>query len=312
MKILLIRSGGIGDCILTLPVAVHLRERYPESELHVLGNGNMLTVARLTGMFSGFRSLDEAGFSALFAGGGTVPFLRAFLPPFDRVYCFSAGDPESITLTVLDSGAGYCRVLDPRPPQGRDAHISGHLLSILGPDRFRPAALPPLPSALPRSRRSGPLVIHPGSGGLSKTWPLERFLTVAEEWPGEVVFLLGPAEMERGFAGKIPERFRTVPDPLLSGAAAILTGARVFLGNDSGASHLAALCGTPAVVLFGPTDPRIWRPLGDTVRVIVSKNGRMEGIGVEEVIDAVGNGKGEKARRSKGENPGRDQGITGM
>lgn len=287
MKILLIRSGGIGDCILTLPVALELRKLHPEAELHVLGNGNMLEIACLTGLFSGFRSLDEAGFPTLFSSSGTTPFLRSFFSSFDRVYCFSAGDRESIANTIRDSGAGVCRTLDPRPPQDWRNHIVYHFLSVLEAAHSPSATLPSLSIPLPLTRRKDLLAIHPGSGGLAKNWPMERFLAVAKKWPGEIVFLLGPAEMERGFSSKIPGCFRIVADPPLSEAAALLASAGVFLGNDSGTSHLAALCETPAVVLFGPTDPRIWRPLGKTVRVIAATTGSMEGIGVQEVMKAV-------------------------
>ena len=287
LRFLLIRSGGLGDCILTLPVALQLRELYPDAELHVLGNGNMLAVARLTGLFSGFRSVDEAGFSALFSGKGSNPFLRSVFDFFDRVYCFSSGDPESISRTILDSGAGCCRVLDPRPPYEWRDHISTHFLSILGTERRQPAILPSLPITVQSIRRNNLLVIHPGSGGIAKNWPLERFLSVAEAWRGKVAFLLGPAEMERGYTERIQGRFRVVSDPTLPEAAAFLSGARTFLGNDSGASHLAALLGAPTVTLFGPTDPRIWRPLGETVRVIASMDGSMEGIGIHEVMEAI-------------------------
>jgi ADP-heptose:LPS heptosyltransferase len=50
--------------------------------------------------------------------------------------------------------------------------------------------------------------------------------------------------------------------------AARLAGARGYVGNDSGVSHLAGLCGARSVVLFGPTSPRIWRPLGPDVHVL--------------------------------------------
>lgn len=288
MNILLIRSGGLGDSILTLAVALRLRERYPDAALHLLGNPTMRSVGRLTGLFESVRSLDGAGFAALFSGGGATPFLRSYLSSFDTVYCFSAGEPGGIVHTVLDSGARNCRVLDPRPPIGWTRHITDHFLSILGREETGPARLPEPTAVSGLPRRKDLLVIHPGSGGRAKTWPLERFLAVAGMWPGETVFLLGPAELERGYASGIPGRYRCVSDPPLEQAAALLSGAGAFLGNDSGASHLAALCGTPAVVLFGPTDPRVWRPPGARVTVVASPDGSMEGIGVDEVLRALG------------------------
>lgn len=285
-RILLIRSGGLGDAILTLPVACHLREQYPDAELHVLGNGNMLTTARLTGLFTGFHSLDNAEFSALFSDHGVTPFLRTFFSPFDRVYCFTAGNGEHLTRVILDSGTRSCRTLDPRPPEGWTEHITRHLLSILSPETA-PAELPEPTCMTTCPQRTRTLVIHPGSGGMTKTWPLDRFIAVAEAWPGETVFLLGPAEMERGYEKGIPRRFQTLADPTLPEAVALLSNAAPYLGNDSGASHLAAFAGAPVIALFGPGDPRVWRPIGDRVTVIASPDGAMEGIATADVIRAV-------------------------
>ena len=64
-----------------------------------------------------------------------------------------------------------------------------------------------------------------------------------------------------------------------------LATARVYIGNDSGITHLAAAVGTPVVALFGPTDPRIWAPRGAHVRVIAKPS--LADIGVDEVAAAV-------------------------
>jgi ADP-heptose:LPS heptosyltransferase len=50
--------------------------------------------------------------------------------------------------------------------------------------------------------------------------------------------------------------------------AAILAGARLFVGNDSGITHLAALVGAPTVAIFGPFDPAYWAPLGPRVAIV--------------------------------------------
>jgi heptosyltransferase-3 len=50
--------------------------------------------------------------------------------------------------------------------------------------------------------------------------------------------------------------------------AARLAGCHAYLGNDSGVSHLAGLCGARTVVLFGPTSPVVWSPLGPRVRTM--------------------------------------------
>jgi heptosyltransferase III len=291
MNFLLIRTGGLGDCILTLPVGSQIKRLYPEAEIHVLGNTAMLSVARLAGEYSGFRSLDEAGFSSLFSGGGATGFLKDYFSAFDKVYFFTAGNSESIVPTVFDAGAKACRVLDPRPPLGFKKHITEHLLSILEtPPDFSPCLYnPSIPPHVIRDNAT--LVIHPGSGGISKMWPLERFIEIASLWPDmkKVVFLLGPAEIERGLVSRIPEQFRKVMPSTIQKAFHILAAASLYLGNDSGVSHLASLAGTPSLVLFGPSDPEIWKPVGSHVFVFTSPDRHIESIGVEKVLSAIHN-----------------------
>ena len=51
----------------------------------------------------------------------------------------------------------------------------------------------------------------------------------------------------------------------------VLSGAGLYVGGDSGVSHLAAAVGVRAVVLFGPSDERVWRPLGPHVTVVAAR-----------------------------------------
>ncbi|TWT41859.1 Lipopolysaccharide core heptosyltransferase RfaQ [Phycisphaerae bacterium RAS1] len=112
------------------------------------------------------------------------------------------------------------------------------------------------------------ILIHPGSGGVTKCWPLENFIAVgrALRAAGRTpVFVLGPAEMERWPAAThdaLSSEFATLVEPAPNVLAAVLSAAAALLGNDSGPSHLAALLGTRTLTLFGPTAAEKWRPLG--------------------------------------------------
>ncbi|HOV86370.1 MAG TPA: glycosyltransferase family 9 protein [Syntrophobacteraceae bacterium] len=119
-----------------------------------------------------------------------------------------------------------------------------------------------------------PLVIHPGSGGMKKVWPLKRWWSLVD-WllqrkVGPVVVILGPADDPlKTFARATRSRGCLLAEDLsLSRLAAFLAEARLYCGNDSGASHLAAAVGTPSVVVFGPTDPEVWAPRGPHVHVV--------------------------------------------
>ena len=134
------------------------------------------------------------------------------------------------------------------------------------------------------------LVMHPGSGGQKKRWVSEGFAQIARWWRGqpgrEVVILLGPAEeMEKEYWCS----FGCVETSLeLPEVASILNRATYYVGNDSGVSHLAGAVGARGAVIFGPTRPEQWRPLGGSLKAIKNSQYRnmwpeRVGISLEEV-----------------------------
>ena len=290
MNILLVRTGGLGDSVLTLPVANYIRHLYPGTHLHVLGNETMLSVARLSGMFDSFYSLETGDFYRIYSCEYPSDFLRSFFSQFRDVYFFTAADKEKITSTVITSGAHSCYVLNPHLPTNWHRHAVEYLITILGNSY---GCLPAEDFCNIRNensengKRRG-MVIHPGSGSLTKTWPFERFIRVAEESSLPVSFLLGPAEIERiGEKDLAGNRFTVFRSDSLDEVYHMLSGAEVYLGNDSGISHLASLCDTKSVVLFGPTDPVLWKPFGRKVTIVSSHDGTMDSIGVDQVFETL-------------------------
>jgi len=120
------------------------------------------------------------------------------------------------------------------------------------------------------------LAVAPGSGQAGKNWPLSHYYEVSRalawEYKLGVVWLAGPAEA--AWLPYLQALAAAQGQALLAGAplkkvAAVLSRCRLFLGNDSGLTHLAAALRGPAVVaLFGPTDPGIWAPPGKRVRIL--------------------------------------------
>jgi heptosyltransferase-2 len=113
------------------------------------------------------------------------------------------------------------------------------------------------------------IVIHPFSGWKYRSWPLESFRILAQmilgEFPHRIVFVCHVSEKEAleplvtAFRGEARVRFLPSADILTT--AALLRDARLFIGNDSGPLHLAALLEVPLVGLFGPASPELTAPL---------------------------------------------------
>ena len=126
---------------------------------------------------------------------------------------------------------------------------------------------------------NAPLVaLAPGAAyGGAKRWPAERFADVARALAGDGVqpVMIGTAadrsaaaDVERAFGGGgrcLLSLVGRTDVPTLAGVLAIC---RALVTNDSGAMHLAAAVGTSVVAVFGPTDERATRPLGDAHQIV--------------------------------------------
>lgn len=148
-------------------------------------------------------------------------------------------------------------------------------------------ALPLLETAAREAITSGATLIHPGSGSRAKNWPIGRFIELTrrlEALGHRVMWVRGPAEPDP--PAEIAAD-RVIDHPPLRALAATLARSKVFIGNDSGVSHLAGAAGAPTLVLFGPTSASVWRPDGPRVHVVSARRGRLTGIRVEDVVTAA-------------------------
>jgi heptosyltransferase-2 len=136
------------------------------------------------------------------------------------------------------------------------------------------------------------IALHPGSGSPKMNWPLAHWLELAQRLsaalPAARFVLIGGeaddaqlAAFLAGWTGVPPLLARSLPLPEL---AAILERCRLHLGHDTGISHLAAAVGTPCVLLFGPTDPDVWKPANPQVVILRAAEGELNGLPVEEVF----------------------------
>lgn len=233
---------------------------------------------------------ERADVAGLVADGGPVAeTLRRELEACDLAFAFTRSEAVARSLETL---LGRVFVRDPQPPAG--VHAAQWLARDASGDA---EAVPPSCVATPEEEERARdvarrlparfLAVHPGSGSRRKNWPSFLDLVDHVRPPEPWLLVCGPADEEAA----APLRDRpgaVVADHLpVRVLGAVLASAGVFVGNDSGISHLAAAWGAPTVALFGPTDARTWAPEGARVRTVQSKSGDMAGIAVGEVIDAV-------------------------
>jgi heptosyltransferase-3 len=238
---------------------------------------------------------EAGGMAGLLGDGPLAADLASALAHFRTVVAYT----QDATL-LHGLGQGGARVIgrSPRPPAGgpHAAHWYAEAAIDLG---AAPCRVPPVlvasaaEAAAAREwlERLGPafLAVHAGSGSPLKNWPPERFAAVVSAVSPDRPWLLveGPAESGTGGALRdLPHGVlaRELPVRVLG---AVLAKAGVYVGNDSGVSHLAAAFGAPTVALFGPTDPRLWSPIGPRVSVLRSPVETMAGLAVEDVLTAI-------------------------
>jgi heptosyltransferase-2 len=124
------------------------------------------------------------------------------------------------------------------------------------------------------------LAVHPGSGGERKNWPEGSWASLLSRWlafPGREILLVGgEAErdrldrLERLFGGNRIQTARSLP---LNTLVELLGNCSGFVGHDSGISHLAAACGLPGLVIWGPTEAKVWRPYSSLFELLPAPAG---------------------------------------
>lgn len=121
--------------------------------------------------------------------------------------------------------------------------------------------------------------VHPGAGKKQNVWPADRFAAVIRRALADgarVLLLHGPADagplarLSSLLEGEVGGAVKIAPPSPVGVGAALLDEAERFLCNDTGVMHVAGALGVPTVALFGPTDPRLWKPPVDSVVAIRS------------------------------------------
>ena len=290
-RVLLVRGGALGDLLLLRRAVASLRAvgttvgllAPPAAEI-LLGDGPADVQEwipwdhpDLRHLFAGEPSLPESLGESLrsydaavvyTANEGLVSSLRAFVHTVLSVdpARLGLGLHSSVAFTAPSLALGGAPLVEP---------------PLLRPRPQEEQAVLPLLQKLPRRF----LAVHPGSGSPRKNWPAACFAALVHELTGDSPFLVvqGPAD-EEAVAGLLVRPSAVVASGLpLRVLGALLSRAGLYVGNDSGVSHLAAASGAPTLALFGPTSSEMWAPVGPRVACLQAPEGALERLERETV-----------------------------
>ena len=297
MNILIIRSGAVGDFVLTTPVVATLKSAYPESMLSFAGNPDRLALA--AHLVDHALDLNDAGWASVFGPEPCLPSrIRDVISASDLIVSFLPDADGVLGRNLRNLCAGTVITHTPHPSEDPPVHIVDHLLQALAPLRIDALRQPSVSTADPRLEdlpEAPYAVIHPGSGGQYKVWPADRFAAVASDLSNRlsVIVTAGPADeaIVSNLRSHLPDA-HVVERISLPALAGLYAEADLFIGNDSGPTHLAAATGTPTLALFGPTRPAVWGPIGPHVKIVaeesdIPQTSRLKSISVEQVVKAA-------------------------
>lgn len=295
-NVLIFHAGALGDSILTWPLALALARVYPQSRIYLITH---VSKGALAAGVLGIESDDiNTQWHRLHAGERVEDRAGRLLAAAHTIINFAA-PPEGVFARELaeQSGSAAVITINPNPPMRYEKHVTEYQLEQLERAPVIHTSLRQILTGLTqrgltqggrpqRPDAEAGILIHPGSGSREKCWPMERFLdlAVAMKDCGRVSAVIGETELERFSERELLKLEQTIPTQRCMDYAALeaaIRGASLFVGNDSGPAHLAGILGRPTVALFGPSDGRVWRPLGPMVRVIQERE--MTDISVEQV-----------------------------
>ncbi|MCG3138957.1 MAG: hypothetical protein HJJLKODD_02829 [Phycisphaerae bacterium] len=281
-SLLLIHAGALGDLVLAVHFARQLQAAEALPELHLLCRQRWACYLAQHQCITSWKHLESPNYLSLFQMDEPLPeHIRDYLQNFDLIVSMLGGKDESITERLRSATNRPILALDPRPQPDDTTHILDQWWNQVGfegsinqnrnrrrADFFR--------IHNDTDTTSLPIIIHPGSGGRRKCWPLENFIQLAQQLlaAGRTVqFMIGPDEHELFGAVLLSRLSALAPvieeaDPCR--ASERLASAAEYVGNDAGMTHVAAFIGLPTISIFTATDPRVWRPVGQTVITLTS------------------------------------------
>lgn len=297
-SILVIKLSALGDLFFALPALQAIRRHHPDERLVLLTAARFEALMRSTGLFDEVWADERPGWGRPLALLRLARRLRR--PRFARVYDLQWSNRSDLYLRLIGRSAeeriGATPAATLRYPDRRARkpirERQADLLRLAGLPPVAPPDLAFLATDVERFGLAGrTALLVPGSAPTRplKRWPAERYAALAQGLAaaGLRPVLIG-GEDERAVLQTIQAAEPTAfAAPMTLGEIATLArAAAVTVGNDTGPAHLAALAGSPIVMLFGEdSDPVKQRPFGQAVRVLERRP--LSDLPVDEVLAAA-------------------------
>jgi heptosyltransferase III len=278
---LAIHPGPVGDVLLAVPALRALKAEGPAERLLLAAQPGVGSLVAALGTVDGALSFDGLGLQTLFVEDNDPIAIEAVRAARRIVCWFGSRDPVfARRFRALAPGAVVAS------PTGDGARpVWRHLLAtVQAAPEVSPGPCDPSPAARRAGRqallRAGwrtdtrLVLVHPGAGSLDKRWPAEGFVEVLAPLCARedltIVLHEGPADVDAVAAvdSRLGSRASVVRGLSLVELAGALAQVAVYLGNDSGVSHLAAAVGVPSLILF--EERRLaWRPWSASAEVVL-------------------------------------------
>lgn len=286
-SIVLIRLRSLGDTVLATPAFRVLRRALPGSGIHVVMESRFADILRDQPDIDGvLRVCSPASL------GDKLRLVRRIRALRPQLCLDMHGGATAAWLTALSgarwrSGFAHFRhswAYNARIPRAQEVlgratdapvHTAEHHAAAIFHLGAEAGDIPRARLGTAPVRAHPPYaVLHAGAAYATKRWAADRFRSLASELRREhglePVFAAGPGEA--GLAAAFPS-FQVRQCRCAEDLTNLLSGATLFVGNDSGPAHVAAALGVPCVVLFGSSDSAAWRPWRTASRVVETQWG---------------------------------------
>lgn len=271
MATLLYHNGALGDFITIFPFLNKFKIKTGDT-ICLIGKPYYGILAKTAGLIDEVLDIDNRCFIPLFSDHLNLK-MKEFLNNFNRFILFANHNSPLIEhISRINNAA----IIQQQPFPSTCEHIINYHLSLLkdfqsSEDFLYPDFIIPDSEEIkiqPFFKVAGKIAaICPGSGSFLKNWPMDRYLELSitlKNMGYTIAWILGPAEQKLS----IPKNDIIIQDFNLLALTAFLKKSHVYIGNDSGITHLAAAAGCKTIALFGASNPEVWSPKGKNVSVI--------------------------------------------